>query len=250
MKPYRPSANSFDRPQPPTQKLHKRLAGAEPRGPAFGTEGIAVQAPRESDHLLSARVSRPSCHRARRFWRLVPVLLLISALPSAFGQVIPSLRMPPSISVFTTFTTVKPDFNYYGDLAVYGASVGGIFQTPHLFGVEVRGSFARSGGLEHQESALAGPRIQVRLKRFSPYLSLLGGAGNAWWWSNPPIKGEPTPKVIEGLGPQWSVVGGLGVTMNRRISFRVGELSYSKIYTKDRTLTPLTGSVGVVFRIN
>jgi hypothetical protein len=180
----------------------------------------------------------------------VLVLLFWTAAHSAPAQVVPTLRVPPAISAFGTFTEVKPDFRYYGDLAVYGISLGGFVQTRHVVGVEVRGSILRSGGLEHEESALAGPRFALHLARFSPYVSVLGGEANAWRWSNWPISGEPKPELHEGLGPQWSVLGGLDVHLSHHIVLRVGELSYSKTYLKDWTMTPLTASAGFVYRLN
>jgi hypothetical protein len=184
------------------------------------------------------------------YFNLAVRLVLVFAALSGSAQVVPSLRTGPNISAFTTFTAAKPDYKYYGDLAVYGVSIGGIIQRPHLFGVEVRGSLLRSGGLEHQESALTGPHVAIHLGRIAPYVSVLGGYGNAWWWSNPPLKGDPKPKLMEGLGPEWSVLGGIDVHLNPRVNFRIGELAYSQTYVKGRTVTPLNASAGMVFRIH
>ncbi len=192
------------------------------------------------------------------FLWLALLLLLPVTTYKVQAQVVPSLQNPVRISAFTTFTDAKPDFRYYGDLAVYGFSAGVVVQTPHIlsFGLpqilsfEARGSLLRSGGLGHQESALAGPRVALHFRSLSPYISVLGGAGNGWWWSNPPIKGLPKPKLEEGLGPQWSVLGGIDVHLHHRIGVRLGELSYSKIYAPGHTLTPLTASAGVLFRLN
>jgi hypothetical protein len=182
--------------------------------------------------------------------RTALVLLFSAAAYSASAQAIPALRSFPRISVFGTFTAVKPDHEYYGDLAVSGVTVGGFLQTRHLIGVEVRGSVMRWGGLEHEESALAGPRFAMNFGRISPYVCVLGGEANAWRWSTPPIKGEPNPKLVEGLGPQGSAIGGLDVHLSQHFVFRVGELSYSKTYLKNWTMTPWTASAGFVYRIN
>jgi hypothetical protein len=116
-----------------------------------------------------------------RHWLFCIAMLLLSpfAARRASAQVVPAVRLPSHISVFTTFTDAKPDFRYYGDLAVYGISAGVIAQTPHIVGAEVRGAILRSGGIEHQESILAGPRAALHFKRISPYVSVLAGAGNA-----------------------------------------------------------------------
>lgn len=194
----------------------------------------------------------PTINR-RKYLRLnLPVLLVLAfAALSGSAQVIPALRMGPNISAFTTFTDAKPNYQYYGDAAVYGVSAGGILQTPHLPGIEVRGSLLRLGGLEHQESALAGPHVALHFGRIAPYLSVLGGYGNAWWFSHPPANHLlPPGKLMEGLGPEWSVLGGVDVHLYRHFNLRFGELGYSKIYVKDRTLTSLTASSGVVFRFH
>lgn len=187
---------------------------------------------------------------AGRIQRIALVLFLLYAFHCVSAQVIPALRMAPNYSAFATFTATKPDLHWAGDYAVYGISAGTVMQTPHLLGVEMRGSYLRSGGLEHQESLLSGPRVAVHYGRFSPYISVLGGAANAWQWSNYGLKGLPKPKLEEGFGTEWSLVGGLGLSFHRRFSVRVGELSYGKIYlSKGRTLTPVTASVGIVYRI-
>jgi hypothetical protein len=192
------------------------------------------------------------CHRTASLLWIALALVLTLATPGALGQVVPALRRPPAISAFGTFTAAKPNFRYYGDLAIYGISAGGFIQTRHLhgtLGVEVRGSLLRSGGLEHEESLLAGPRVAMHFGRISPYVAVLGGATNAWWWNNPPSRGQPMPKLDEGLGPQWTALGGVDVYLRHHISLRAGELSGSKTYVKNRTLTPLSGSVGVVFHL-
>jgi hypothetical protein len=55
---------------------------------------------------------------------------------------------------------------------------------------------------------------------------------------------------VEAIGFEWSAVGGVDLHLGHRISWRVGELSYGRIYAKTKTLTPLTASSGIVFRIN
>jgi hypothetical protein len=183
--------------------------------------------------------------------RTALALLFSASACAASAQVmVPGLISAPNISAFGTFTAVKPDFGYYGDLAVYGISLGGFVQTRHVIGAEVRGALLRSGGIEHEESALAGPRLALHFARISPYVSILGGVANAWRWSHPPNTGEPPPRMLGGFGPQWSVLCGLDVHLNHHIVFRTGELSYSKTYVKAWTLNPLTASAGIVYRIN
>jgi hypothetical protein len=182
--------------------------------------------------------------------RTALTLLFSAAACSASAQVIPAFSAIGNISAFGTFTAVKPDFNYYGDLAVYGITFGGFVQTRHLVGLEARSSVLRSGGIEHEETALAGPRFVLHFANVTPYVSVLGGVANAWRWSNPPDTGAPPPRMLGGFGPHWSVLGGVDVRLNHRFVVRMGELSYAKTYVKDWTLTPLTASAGIVYRLN
>jgi hypothetical protein len=180
-------------------------------------------------------------------YRAAGGMLLSLVAHSAFAQAVPSARYAPQPSVFTEFTVGKPDFGNYGDLAVYGFTTGGFTESSHIFGLEMRGSILRSGGYDHAESALFGLRAPLRFARFSPYLSLLGGGGQTWRYTNAPGKG-PKPVMIKGVGPQWMAAAGIDVYMNRRISLRVGELSYGNVQMGSRTLTALTASAGVVYR--
>jgi hypothetical protein len=180
--------------------------------------------------------------------RAALLLLLSTFASSASAQVIPQLKSPPRISVFSTFTEVKPDYQYYGDFAVSGVTLGAYLQTRHVLGIEARASVMRWGGLEHEESALAGPRFSMHFGRVSPYLCILGGEANAWRWNNPRHTGQPEPKLDEALGPQWSTVGGLDIYLEHHFVIRMGELSYSKTYLNGWTMTPLTASAGIVYR--
>jgi hypothetical protein len=197
----------------------------------------------------SMRTKNHFCHK-NYLLRIALVLLFSTAAYSASAQVIPSLRSAPQFSVFGAFTEVKPDHQYYEDFAVSGVTAGGFLQTRHLIGVELRGSVMRWGSLEHEESALAGPRFALHFTRISPYFSVLGGEANAWRWNNPVHTGQPQSKLVEGLGPQWSAIGGLDIRLSQHLVMRVGEISYSKTYLKDWNMTPLTASAGFVYRIN
>jgi hypothetical protein len=177
-------------------------------------------------------------------------LLLSVTAYSASAQVIPSFKTPPRIAVFGSFTDVKPDYVSFSDFAVYGFSAGGYLQTRHIIGAEVRGSITRWGGNQHQESALAGARASLHFGHFSPYVALLGGEGNTWAWSNAPKPGLPKPVNTEETSPQWSILGGLDIYLKNRLSLRIGEFSYSQIYRKEQTLTPISASAGIVYRIN
>lgn len=189
--------------------------------------------------------SSPSIKQS--IYRAAGALFLSLTAHSAFAQVVPVARYGPRISTFTEFTVGKPDFGNYGDWAVYGFTMGGFTQSSGILGTEVRGSILRWGGYDHTESALFGPRVSLHFARFSPHLSLLGGGAHSWWYSNAPNKG-PKPTMKSGVGPQWMIAGGIDVYMNRSVSLRVGELSYSNVYVGSRTLEGLTASGGIVYR--
>jgi hypothetical protein len=188
--------------------------------------------------------------RSRLLWLLSVVILMAVTTCRAHGQAIPVLRLPMRISAFGTFMDAKPHLGYYDDRAVWGATGGGIVQLPRFGGVEARGSVVRFGGLSHQESALIGPRVAVHIFHVTPYGSLLFGEGRGWWWSSPPVKHQLPPHLDEGRGFQWSVVTGLDVHLRDRISLRIGELSFSRLYIPGKNMTPLSASTGIVFRVN
>jgi hypothetical protein len=190
-------------------------------------------------------------HRRKHFLARIPLALLFSVTAfSASAQVIPSMRVAPRTAVFGSFTDVKPDYVSFSDFAVYGFSAGGYLQTRHIIGAEVRGSITRWGGDQHEESALAGVRGQLHFGRFAPYVAVLGGGGHTWSWSNPPKAGLPKPVNTAETSPQWSILGGLDVHLKNRLSIRMGEFSYSEIYRKEKTLTPLSASAGIVYRVS
>jgi hypothetical protein len=183
----------------------------------------------------------------KNIYRAAGALLLSLAAHSAFAQVAPPVRYGPHLSTFTEFTAGKPDFGNYGDWAVYGFSMGGFTESPHILSLELRGTMLRSGGYDHTESALFGVRAPLHFARVSPYLSLLGGGAHTWWYSNAPNKG-PKPTMKSGVGPQLTAVAGFDVYVNRSISLRVGELSYSDVIVGSRSMTSLTASGGIVYR--
>jgi hypothetical protein len=189
------------------------------------------------------------CRKHSLVW-IALALLLWTAAHSASAQVVPALQQAPDVRIFSTFTDVKPNFRGYNDFAVFGFSLGGYLQTRHVIGAELRGSITRWGGDQHQESILAGPRASLHFAHFAPYVAILGGAGNSWAWSNPPKPGLPKPVNTEETSSQWSILGGLDVHVKHSLSLRIGELSYSWIYRKDQTITPLSVSAGVVYRLN
>ena len=184
----------------------------------------------------------------RNLFRAAGVLLLPFAAQTVSAQVAPPVKYGPAVSVFGTLTEAKPDFGFYGDLPVYGFTLGGFTDTPRLLGYEWRGSMFRTGGHDHQETALAGPRFAVHYAHFTPYLSVLGGGSHSWWYTNFPHKNLPSPVLKVGTGLEASAVAGVDVYVSKTMSLRVGELSYGKVFVGTRTLTSLTASTGIVYR--
>jgi hypothetical protein len=183
--------------------------------------------------------------------RTAAALLLSAAASTVSAQVVPAISAVGNLSAFGTITALKPDVGYYSNSPVIGITLGGFLQPRHFPGLETRGLLLRSGGIEHEEAALIGPRFTRHFGTVSPYVSVLGGLANAWRWSNPPNPDLPPPRVLGGFGPQVQVVGGVDIRLNRQWVFRLGEVSYGKTFTGNSwNLTPLTFGSGIVLRLN
>ncbi len=195
--------------------------------------------------------SAPPSRGFRRSWMLLSAVLLAAiSAGSASAQVIPGLVLRSDVSVFGTLpANLTPDFAPIDSPVLFGYSLGGFYQSRHIIGAEIRGSIQRRINVQHQESALAGPRAALHFGRITPYTCFLFGAGNGWRFKESPPPGQKIPKPIEGLGPQWTLVGGADLHLTRHVAIRVGEISYSKLYLKDWDLTPLNFTAGVVWRL-
>jgi hypothetical protein len=179
------------------------------------------------------------------------LILVILGLPAcSTAQVVPALQEPLNLSTYFTLPVdITPAYRYVGTPAVAGYSIGGYLQPQRFVGAELRGQIQRRLNAEHQESIQAGPRFTLHFGHLAPYFDVLGGAGNGWRYRDPPAIGKKAPKPLEGLGGEWTVLSGLDVKLFHRFSIRAGEVSYSKIYLKNWSLTPLNISAGAVYRI-
>ncbi|HEX3942108.1 MAG TPA: hypothetical protein VHX11_11550 [Acidobacteriaceae bacterium] len=180
--------------------------------------------------------------------RTVPGLLLLFLLsffqPMARGQVIPALKAPAHLNAFGTFTYADSGWN---GKTIYGYTLGGNWQTAHLLGFEARGSALTFGSTEHQYSALGGARAVYHLSRFTPYAVVLGGVAHARWHGI--VNGHlDTEANVGQIGAEWSVLGGVDWYAHHRLSIRVAEFSYSKIYVSPQ-LSPWSISSGIVYRL-
>jgi hypothetical protein len=184
-------------------------------------------------------------------WLLLGVVLPIALFAcAASAQVIPDLVLRSNLSVFGTLpANLKPDFAPLDSSVLFGYSLGGFLQSGHIIGVEVRGSIQRRLNVQHQESALAGPRAALHFGRVKPYASLLFGAGNGWRFKDSPPSGEKLPTPVEGMGAQWTIAGGVDLQISRCCAVRVGEISYSALYLKHWDLAPVNATAGVVWRL-
>jgi hypothetical protein len=191
----------------------------------------------------------PDALRGPLALRIVTCLLVVLPFTSSAQAqvVVPGLRFGSSIAGFGTFTGIKPNYQYFTDNAVYGFTIGGYLQTRSIIGVEIRGSVAKWGSVQHEEAALAGPRAALHLGRFSPYVGILGGGGHVWIAQNHPLPGHERISTAA-LGPQWTVLGGIDVHFLHKWSIRAGELTYSRVYTDHETVRPLGASAGIVYR--
>jgi hypothetical protein len=186
----------------------------------------------------------------RRKWLLTAALFAAFSTAMGSAQVIPGLVMRSDTSVYVTMPfNVTPNFAPYDSNVLFGYSLGGYYQTRHILGAEIRGSIQRRGNAQHQESALAGPRAAFHFGKFTPYTSFLIGAGNGWRFAEQPPAGTKPPKPIEGMGAQWTMVGGVDVHLTRNFALRMGEVSYTKLYLKNWNLSPVNLTGGVIWRL-
>jgi hypothetical protein len=186
----------------------------------------------------------------RRKWLLTAAIFAVFSTAMGSAQVIPGLVMRSDMSAYATMPfNVTPNFAPYDSAVLFGYSIGGFYQTRHIIGAEIRGSIQRRGNAQHQESALAGPRVAMHFGKFTPYSSFLIGAGNGWRFAEQPPPGSKVPKPVEGLGAQWTLVGGVDMHVSRNLGFRLGELSYSQLYLKNWNLSPLNVTAGIIWRL-
>jgi hypothetical protein len=194
------------------------------------------------------RVGRESnlCQPILQWRGLKLLVILLCSLHGYWAscQEIPSVSQPLRMAVFGTFTDIKPTFQVVGDLAVWGFTAGGYIQTPHVLGVELRGSITKWGGPLHQEALALGPRAALHFRRFTPYTAVLAGVTNSWEYHNPQI-----PVATERASPALTVLGGVDFHMSHHISLRLGEVSYSRIHRSDVDLNSFGASVGIVYRV-
>ena len=206
--------------------------------------------PRANSYCVQSESRLPSCGLRRKWMLLATVLLVALSAGAASAQVIPGLVFRPDLSVYGTFpTNFSPTFAPFSAPVLFGYSVGGFYQTRHFIGAELRGTIQRRENRQHQESALVGPRLALHFGRVTPYSSLLIGAGMGWRFRNPPTPGQRVPRPVPGIGPQWTLTGGVDFHVSHNLAIRVGEVSFSELYLKNWDLTPVNFTAGAVWRL-
>ena len=237
-------------------KLMVRLETEAPFIAAFLRLSLIGQCLAWGGSLRNSADRRPEPERQRNAtqqvlrWRgLSSLVVLFCSLHCyrASGQVVPSLRLGPRISVFNTYTDVKPNLQDYQGNRVFGFTAGGYLQTRHVIGLDLRGSVTRWGGREHQEAVLFGPRAALHFGRYSPYAAALGGAAHSWWFREP---GSHDLAVYDQVSPDLTCLGGIDIYIAHHVVLRLGEASYSRVFRSDNTLSAFSIGSGFVYHLN
>jgi hypothetical protein len=176
----------------------------------------------------------------RNLGRAIGVLFLFCAPLIGRAQVGPELRRPLSIHLFGTYTYGA--FN--GGTNSYGYSLGGFVQAPHVWGLEGRGAYLRWGSAESRFDVMAGPRVALHFKRFSPYGAVLVGAGHPLARLN-----GAKSRLVSGTGTELKFLGGVDYYATRHLSFRLGEISYAEYYALPKGVSAIDVSGGIVYHL-
>jgi hypothetical protein len=186
-------------------------------------------------------ISPGKAKTARNFGRAMGVLFLLFTPLIGRAQMGPEMRGPLSIHLFGTYSYGSSD----GDTGnSYGYSLGGFVQTPHLWGLEVRGAYLRWGSDESRFDAMAGPRVALRFARFSPYGAVLLGAGHPLARLN-----GPNSQLESNTGAELKVLGGVDYYAGRHFSIRLGELSFSEYYALPKGVSAIDVSGGIAYHL-
>lgn len=144
---------------------------------------------------------------------------------------------------FTVQNAGVPGNNGY---VYYGGTVGGYLASGHLailnIGVDVRGTFTRSGG-DSLNSGAIGPRVGLNLHviPLHPYVEGTVGLASLNFQG-----GSPT----NGARFEYQVLGGLDLTVLPRIDWRIAEFSYGGFSVPNsEDYHPKALTTGIVLRL-
>jgi hypothetical protein len=143
---------------------------------------------------------------------------------------------------FTVQNLGVPNNNGY---AFYGGTFGAYLASGHFAllsaGVDLRGSFSRSGGTSFDSGSI-GPRIGLNLPLIPirPYLEATAGVGHLTLSG-----GSPSTTKFE-----YQFLGGLDFTVLPRIDWRIAEFSYGGLSAlNNSSYHPKSISTGIVLRL-
>lgn len=118
-------------------------------------------------------------------------------------------------------------------------------QLSRRIGVEARGAVLRWGHSRyHQDTALFGPRLQLPMNRFYPYVAFDFGIAHATY----PIEHSDSNRLTSSNQFAWELATGLDYRINHRFGLRLGEFTYGSIDVLQNGLNPKTFSTGIVIR--
>jgi hypothetical protein len=163
--------------------------------------------------------------------------LLVPGLRSS-SQVVPPVTMSPFGGIFAqgavAHVTSSVDPAQYGNL-LYGGSIGTYFQIRPLLGIDARAfglaSRSQTGHDEHQRALFAGPRFAFRHKRLRMYGVTLGGISHGDYVGSLATKYPNGQDVLSAATePALQVGGGADLLLNRRVLWRMGEVTYNHMF--------------------
>jgi opacity protein-like surface antigen len=168
-------------------------------------------------------------------------LLFLSSLLHA--QNIPAAKQSLDIQAYGGYTFLSPDYGPYND---HGFLVGGDVGRPFravMGSIDARYTYGMGQGVS-EWSLLAGPRVDLRHRRFDPYADFLIGYGVIDFTHPASSTYTHDNSVVFALG------GGLNYEVWRSFSVK-GDLTYQywKLGSANSYMTPVAISVGVSYRV-
>ncbi|HEX4036884.1 MAG TPA: hypothetical protein VHX37_02400 [Acidobacteriaceae bacterium] len=167
-------------------------------------------------------------------------LVLVSALFAvpALGQEVGGLGTAHrGLNVFAEFSAARSG---QGVGTLWGGSAGSFLQG-RVLGFGLRATEVPSGDSIHLFDAVAGPRIAVGLPFVSVFLDTGGGVGHSGYYDQYGNYGSS-------WGPAWQADLGASHTFLPRLSWRILEVGYGRIYTGPG-VSPLFVSTGLTLHV-
>lgn len=144
---------------------------------------------------------------------------------------------PHAINAFAEFTSARSG---QGVGFLWGGSAGTYVQRRFL-GFGLRATEVPSGATVHLFDAVAGPRVAVSFPLLRAYLEAGGGMGHSGYYDQYGNYGS-------GWGAAWQADAGVSHALLPRLSWRVLEVGYGRIYTGPG-VSPLFISTGLTVHV-